>query len=159
MKGEYPKRKWHQITSILHDAITDNCGLLFQEYILNDFNMFLLYEKWISAENSLNKKRFADIRLFKRYAFEIEGICAFLKKKPHQINVLEYGMGWGFWSNLVKAFNFNVAGFEVSKIRIDFARRNGLRIIDDVSREESDGYDYIYADQVFEHRAGQKIIC
>lgn len=33
-----------------------NCYLLYQEHILNDRNMNLLYEEWISPEESLRKK-------------------------------------------------------------------------------------------------------
>lgn len=148
-EGRIPKEKVE--SSYFNIARCNNCELLFQEYILNKSNMLLLYEKWISAESSLNKKRFAGISLFKQYAFEIEGICRFIKKKPHEINVLEYGMGWGFWLNLAKTFNFNVTGVEISKIRIDFARRGGLRVIEDISREKSGSYDFIYSNQVFEH--------
>ncbi len=113
--------------------------------------MFLLYEKWISPEDSLNKKKLSDIALFANYAFEIQRICKILNKKPHEINVLEFGMGWGFWSNLAKAFNFNVTGVELSKIRIDYAKNSGLRIIDDIAQEKEESYDYIYSNQVFEH--------
>jgi len=40
----------------------NDCDLLFGEYILTDSNMFLLYEKWISAEKSLDKKKLAKVR-------------------------------------------------------------------------------------------------
>ncbi len=46
-------------------ARCNSCALLFQEYILNDANMYLLYEEWISADDSLNKKQHAEISLFK----------------------------------------------------------------------------------------------
>ncbi len=132
-------------------ASCNDCDLLFQEYILNNSNMALLYEEWISAEDSLDKKRYANMSLFKNYAFEIESICRLLNKSPHEIDVLEYGMGWGFWSILAKAYNFNVTGVEVSKSRAEFAQRSGLRVIQDVSRERSDSVDYVYSNQVFEH--------
>lgn len=132
-------------------ARCNDCDLLFQEYILTDSNMFLLYEKWISAEKSLDKKKLAGISLYQNYALEIEGICKFLNKKPYEINVLEYGMGWGFWSNLAKAYNYNVTGVEISKNRVEFARKNGLRVIEEISQEKSHSYGYIHSNQVFEH--------
>ena len=118
---------------------------------LSDYNMFLFYEKWISAEISLNKKRSADVSLFMNYAFEIASIPKMLNKKPHEINILEFGMGWGFWANVAKAFNFNVAGSELSEERIKFAENNGLKVIQDISKEQDESYDYVYANQVFEH--------
>lgn len=132
-------------------ARCNNCGLLFQEYVLNDSNMYLLYEEWISPEKSRDKKLFADISLYKQCAIEVESICAFIHKKPHEINVLEYGMGWGHWSNMVKAYNYNVTGAEISKRRQAFAQKTNLRVIAETEQEESGTYDYIYSNQVFEH--------
>jgi SAM-dependent methyltransferase len=130
-----------------------SCGLVYQENILNDCNMNLLYEEWISPEESLQKKKSADIKLFTRYAREIENISLALGKKPSDTNVLEYGSGWGYWSNLAQAFGFEVTGVELSKTRQDFCRKKGLRIIEDISRENIESYDYIYSNQVFEHLA------
>lgn len=128
-----------------------SCGLVYQEYILNDRNMNLLYEEWISPEESLQKKKSADIRLFTRYAREIENISLALGKKPSETNVLEYGSGWGYWSNLAQAFGFDITGVELSKTRQEFARKNGLRILEDTLQANNDSYDYIYSNQVFEH--------
>jgi len=58
-------------------ARCNDCDLLFQEYILTDSNMFLLYEKWISAEKSLEKKKLAGISLYQNYALEIVLLCHF----------------------------------------------------------------------------------
>jgi len=113
--------------------------------------MYLLYEEWISPEKSRHKKLFADISLYKQYAVEVESISAFIHKKPHEINVLEYGMGWGHWSNMAKAYNYNVTGVEISKRRQAFAQKTNLRVIGETVREESGTYDYIYSNQVFEH--------
>lgn len=51
--GRIPKEKMDSDYCIVK---CNKCGLLFQKHILNESNMFLLYEKWISAEDSLNKK-------------------------------------------------------------------------------------------------------
>jgi SAM-dependent methyltransferase len=148
-EGRIPKKK--VASDYYNVARCNDCDLLFQEYTLTDSNMFLLYEKWISAEKSLDKKKFAGISLYKNYALEIEGICKFLNKKPYEISVLEYGMGWGFWSNLAKAYKYNVTGVEISKTRVAFAIKNGLRVIEEVSQEKSHSFGYIYSNQVFEH--------
>ncbi len=129
----------------------DICSLLFQKHILNDENMFLLYEKWISKDESLNKKKFADIFLFINYALEVSAIASMLKRKPQDIKVLEFGMGWGFWANIARAFNFQVTGAEISEERIRYAESNGLKVTRDIDDEEAESYDYIYANQVFEH--------
>ena len=132
------------------------CQLIFQEFILSPSNMYLLYEEWISAEKSLKKKKFADIDLFVRYAFEVENICRILKKKPNEINVLDYGMGWGYWSAMAKAFGLRVVGVEISKRRIDFATKNGLKFVQDISQEPNESFNYIHINMVFEHLANPK---
>jgi 2-polyprenyl-3-methyl-5-hydroxy-6-metoxy-1,4-benzoquinol methylase len=60
-------------------------------------------------------------------------------------------MGWGFWSNLAKAYNYNVTGVEISTTRVEFAQQSGLRVIEEISQEKSNSFDYIYSNQVFEH--------
>ncbi len=148
-QGRIPKEKVG--SDLFSIAKCNNCELLFQEYILNDANMFLLYEEWISSEQSLNKKKYSDLSLFQTYSFEIESIGKFFQKKPSDINILEYGMGWGFWLNLAKAYNFNVTGVEISTSRVKYAQQKGLKIIEDISQVESNSIDYIYSNQVFEH--------
>ncbi len=127
------------------------CTLLFQKHILNDDNMFLLYEKWISAKESLNKKLTADISFFSKQAHELKLVSKMLNKKPHEINILEFGMGWGFWLNQAKSFNYKVTGVELSEKRIAHAKNNGINIINNISSEKNETYDYIYSNQVFEH--------
>ncbi len=93
----------------------------------------------------------AEISLFKEYILELENACQILNAQPHEIKVLEFGMGWGFWSSLAKACNFNITGVELSRNRIEFAQKNGVRVIEDISQLADEKFDYIYSNQVFEH--------
>ena len=63
-EGRIPKKRVESDSFSV--ASCNDCDLLFQEYILNNSNMALLYEEWISAEDSLDKKRYANMSLFKR---------------------------------------------------------------------------------------------
>lgn len=128
-----------------------NCSLIYQEFILSDNYMYDLYENWISPQISLEKKHLADIHLFREYAFEVINICNLLKKRPSEIKVLEFGMGWGFWLNVAKAFGLNVCGVELSQSRIEHARNNCLKVVEDISQLPNNSYDYIYSNQTFEH--------
>jgi len=40
---------------------------------------------------------------------------------------------------------------ELSRDRIEFAQRNGVRVIEDISQRVDEKFDYIYSNQVFEH--------
>ena len=42
----------------------------------------------------------------------IKGI---FKNNLKNISILEFGSGWGFWSNYLKKNSFNISAFEVSK--------------------------------------------
>jgi len=127
------------------------CTSLYQKYILNDEQMFNLYENWISKKKSLEKKSKAEISTFTRYANELQKVCKYLNKKPNNINILEYGMGWGYWSRMAKALNFNVKGFEISKSRIEHAKKNQIEIINNLEELNKNKFDFIYSFAVFEH--------
>ena len=127
------------------------CGFIWQAQILNDTLMEKLYSFWVVPERSLEKKRCADISLYSNYANEVKVIASLLGKKPFEINVLDFGMGWGYWCFMAKAFGYNVTAFEMSKERSEFARRNGINVLDKFSETSLQQFDFINAEQVFEH--------
>lgn len=127
------------------------CDFIWQAYVLNEKLMEKLYNVWISPEYSLKKKKCADISFFSRYASEVQAIAFLLSKNPFEIDVLDFGMGWGYWCLMAKAFGYNVSGFEISKERIEFARKNGIDVIDDFSKITTRKFDFINTEQVFEH--------
>ncbi len=126
------------------------CGLFRQAYTLNDSLSFQLYEKWIDSKDSLNKKLYGDAQLYRTYAEEMSVIISLTEKMPHEINVLDFGMGWGFWCRMAQAFNINVTGFELSKKRLRYAEKMGIKTISSLSGSK-ERYDFINAHQVFEH--------
>ncbi len=128
-----------------------NCGFVWQGYVLNEEKMGDLYSVWISAEHSLNKKRYADIGWFDKYAREGRTIFDLVKKQPHQTRVLDFGMGWGYWCRMAQAFGYKVKGFEVSPPRVAYARQMGIDVIDSYSDISKHKFDFINSEQVFEH--------
>jgi len=128
-----------------------DCGFLWQSHILNDEMMLKLYEEWISPEQSLAKKAKAPVSLYSRYADQIRNIGFFFSGGPHEIQVLDFGMGWGIWCLMAKAFGYKVYGFEISKDRVVYARSNTIEVIDSMKALRERRFDFINADQVFEH--------
>ena len=126
-----------------------SCHFIYQSQVLNDEGMAALYGEWVDSETSLKKKQSAKAKLFKQYAGQIEMIGRLFKQKPHAINVLEFGMGWGYWSRMAKAFGYQVSGLELSPERVTHAQSMGLTVIEDIPSHEK--YHFIYANQVFEH--------
>ncbi len=127
------------------------CGLLFQREILSPPGMEMLYEHWISAGQSLDKKRYADLGLFLEYARQVAAIPRLCGRPPHEIRVLEYGAGWGHWLRMADAFGFDATGIELSRVRVQFARGKGLKIIEDLETQEDETFHYVYSNQTFEH--------
>ena len=126
------------------------CGFLWQTYILNDWWMEVLYDQWILASGSLTKKRQSDLNDYMRYAREAYVIGRMIGKQPHLIRVLDYGMGWGYWCLMAKAFGYEAYGVELSQARIDFAKENGIQTVD-LSTLNGPQFDFINSEQSFEH--------
>jgi 2-polyprenyl-3-methyl-5-hydroxy-6-metoxy-1,4-benzoquinol methylase len=132
------------------------CGFIWQVYILDDELMEKFYNSWISLDNSFNKKRHAEASLYSGYARQMQAIADLLSEKPSEKKLLDYGMGWGYWCFMAKAFGYNVYGFELSKERVDFARKNGIDVIDSLPEIGTNNWDYINTEQVFEHLPNPK---
>ncbi len=127
-----------------------SCGFLFQVNTLNDEGMSALYGKWVDNEKSLHKKQQANARLFRQYAGQLENISQLFRQPSHQLKILEYGMGWGYWSRMASAFGYQVSGLEVSPERVEHARSLGVNTIQSLP-DGGSNFDFIYANQVFEH--------
>ena len=127
------------------------CALLWQGWILDEAGMRVLYEDWISAEDSLAKKRDAELPLFAGYAREMEAIAALVGRKQAEVSVLDFGMGWGYWCRMAQAFGFHVSGYEVSRRRVEHARQMGVDAINDWSALSRHDFDFINCEQVIEH--------
>jgi 2-polyprenyl-3-methyl-5-hydroxy-6-metoxy-1,4-benzoquinol methylase len=96
---------------------------------LDEAGMQALYLNWIDQAQSLQKKQTANSRLYSQYAGQVHTLSRMIDKRPDQIRVLDFGMGWGYWSRMAQAHGLN---------------------IDDLAIVEDD-FDFIYANQVFEH--------
>ncbi len=127
------------------------CGLIFQRDIPGDVLMERLYERWIDVAASREKsERGHDIRYFSRMADEIEMIVTYFGRRPSDVSMLDFGMGWGNWSRMALAHGCGVAGMETSPARKQYVESKGIRCI---SYEEiaSERFDFIHTEQVFEH--------
>jgi SAM-dependent methyltransferase len=128
------------------------CGLLFQAEIPNEKLMGLLYEDWIDPAKSLEKKTGMGLADLATYANEVMIAVEVLQKSPHPLDVLDFGSGWGKWCQMAKAFNCNVYGFEISKVRVEYSVRNGINAISEQELRQHQ-FDFINCEQVLEHVA------
>ena len=127
-----------------------NCDFIYQDPILNREGMQALYQDWIDHAQSLHKKETAKSKVYRQYAGQVHTLSRLFDKQPGQVRVLDFGMGWGYWSRMAQAHGFDVVGFEMSAERSEYARQMGVSVVDDLAAVE-DGFDCVYANQVFEH--------
>ncbi len=126
-----------------------NCSLLFQKYICDDKLSNQLYESIIDKNKSFEKKKRLNFKNFDNFIRELKIIKKIVKKPNHQINLLEFGCGWGFWSKLAQNLNFNINTVEISESRIKYLNENNIKNTKKIKKGVK--YDLIYSDQVFEH--------
>jgi 2-polyprenyl-3-methyl-5-hydroxy-6-metoxy-1,4-benzoquinol methylase len=131
-------------------VLCQHCDFIYQDSILDDKGLQTLYEDWIDHQQSLHKKQTAGTKLYRQYAGQLQTLASLLQQRPDQPRILDYGMGWGYWSRMAQAHGFDVVGLELSQQRRDYARQMGVTVIDALPAEPA-GFDCVYANQVFEH--------
>ena len=126
------------------------CDFIFHSQVLNVEGMTALYSDWVDQQASLEKKQQARSKLYRQYSNQIEALGRLLPQPPARVKILEYGMGWGFWSRMARAHGYDVTGFELSEQRCRFAATQGIDTIAELPEEKA-VFDCVYANQVFEH--------
>ncbi len=129
-----------------------DCRLVFQDPVLDESGMGRLYDRWVDQARSLEKKRHAKASRYRQYAGQIMTLMRIFPARPDSIRVLDFGMGWGYWARMAAAHGLDVCGFELSPARRAHAEAMGVRVIDRLP-QAGDCFDFIYANQVFEHLA------
>ena len=127
------------------------CGLVYQEEIPGDELMVILYEQWIDPQTVFDLDE-ADhgLEFYGYYAREVMQLVAYFKKSPGQLRFFDFGMGWGKWARMAKAFGCDSYGAEISERRIEHARAHRIEVIgwDEIPEHQ---FDFINTEQVFEH--------
>lgn len=128
------------------------CGLIYQAEVPGDIVMHKLYTEWLNPEII---KRNAGQRQIKQglfMAMEIARAIQYTRKVPAQVKFLDFGMGWGNWCLVAKAFGCDVYGLELGEDNLNHARTLGIKEVslNDLTRYR---FDVINAEQVFEHLA------
>ncbi|MGO8698225.1 MAG: class I SAM-dependent methyltransferase [Limisphaerales bacterium] len=127
------------------------CGLIFQRDVPNKTLMERLYEHWIDPAKvfSMGQKEH-DLGYYSYFAQEIMYIISYFRTKPACLSFLDFGMGWGSWALMAKAFGCDAYGTELSLERMKCAKSNGVKVImwDEIPQYR---FDFINTEQVFEH--------
>jgi 2-polyprenyl-3-methyl-5-hydroxy-6-metoxy-1,4-benzoquinol methylase len=127
-----------------------SCTLVFQQVILNDFGMQVLYERWINPAITYEESKKHDLQYYLNLIEEIKQAIDFFGKKPYELNIMDFGMGWSEWCKAGSALGCNVTGAELSEARIQNALKHNIRVVN-INDSLENEFDLINTEQVFEH--------
>lgn len=130
------------------------CTLIFQRYVLTDEYTSRLYDDWLideDAESELSKEKLPP-RQLAYFANEVLTIGRLLKRPHHEVKVLDFGLGRGWWCRMAQAFGFDAYGTDLATRLVEEARSKGINAIG-VQDMRVLRFDFINTEQVFEHLA------
>tara|TARA_B100001057_G_scaffold489363_1_gene575462 strand:- start:2332 stop:3228 length:897 start_codon:yes stop_codon:yes gene_type:complete len=128
----------------------DSCEFIWQKNFLNKNFITELYDKLIPPIKSKKKSEKTSRILKKTYNYEIDLYKNIIGKE--NIQILDYGSGWGFW---ILSLNYNlknIFALENSKTRINHLRKKKINIIKlNTLNKRNKKFDFIRLEQVLEH--------
>jgi hypothetical protein len=109
-----------------------------------------IYDEWIPPSEKDRLRRERDLDDYCYLAEQIQFLVRDLALQPHDIRVLDFGMGWAEWASMARAFGCQVAGAELSSHRARHAQSLGIEVVDwdEIAKRK---FHFINAEQVFEH--------
>lgn len=135
------------------------CTLIYQRFVLAEEGLSDLYERAIDPQASLAKRTTADESYARGLWIDSGYVMRFFSnRKPEQLDVLDFGMGWGHWCIGAKRHGYNVFGAELSDVRKDYALQNGVQLCTPLEKDDDQLFDFINTDQVVEHLMDPLII-
>lgn len=131
----------------------ENCGLIFQRNIPNAGLMLKLYEEYIDPvikEKEIDESGRYNAGYFNLLASEVQFLQSLGSKKPSEIRIFDYGMGWGMFCRMAIAHGMNASGSELSLSRKRYVQNQGIKVMD-INDAEDEYFDIINFSDVLEH--------
>jgi len=127
------------------------CRTMWQGEVGNEPLLAALYGEWVKSpppeEDPLYRYDVANPER-SRDGHEIIVASAFLGKRPEEMTVLDYGMGWASWARIARSLGCRSYGFDLAEERREHARSHGIET--DI---EGVAFDLINTEQLIEHVA------
>ncbi|HWG75625.1 MAG TPA: methyltransferase domain-containing protein [Steroidobacteraceae bacterium] len=126
------------------------CDLAYQKAVPASQLLDEIYNVWIPATE---RQRLAEARTVDEpsyWANEVHFIIEHLRRRPMDVRVLDFGMGWAEWAGMARAYGCEVYGTELSSERRNYARSIGIQTLDleEIGKQR---FHFINTEQVFEH--------
>jgi 2-polyprenyl-3-methyl-5-hydroxy-6-metoxy-1,4-benzoquinol methylase len=129
------------------------CGMIYQKNILDELSTRSLYTAWLDPqkEHQHDKNRDIDFPIF--YMQELLSIAAYMKKKPRELTVLDFGAGWGGYQDMARACGCSVHGYDLSSAKTAAGEHQCYITYSNEDEIPENTFDIINVEQVFEHLA------
>lgn len=129
------------------------CDLLFQTWMLVDDDAQLIYTVDRPDDNPAPISK-QPLHALAHNTEEVLVLRQVLKDRVPR--VLDYGCGWGRFASMALAFGCEVFGYEINRGCAEFCASRGIRMLthEQIASLE---FDFINADQVFEHLADPRV--
>ncbi len=128
------------------------CTLIYQRNVLTDDYSKLLYGKWLlegDAEPELSKATLSPSE-HALYANELLMVGRLFGRSHHQVRLLDYGLGRGWWCRMATALGFDAMGTDLAPELVADARARGIAALE-VEQLAAERFDFINTEQVLEH--------
>src|SRR5688500_2909354 len=126
-----------------------DCGLYFQRDVPDDDFSAEIYGNWLGKNDPLAPhKPPMPMEYYSSMAAEVMQIVAFLQKRTgtnRRLRFLDFGQGWGYWSQMARSFGVDVYGIESSPEKTAYTKSVGLNIVE-ISDLEDCQFDFINAE-------------
>lgn len=127
-----------------------SCGLAYQRAVPDDWLLGEVYDKWIPPVERMRLRQSYNLDDYRYWAEQVEFLIQYLRKPPHAVKVLDFGLGWAEWACMAQAYGCEVYGSELSAERAKNAQLLGIPILslDELSEHR---FNFINTEQVLEH--------
>lgn len=127
-----------------------DCDFIWQENTPKENFLKKIYDNIIDPTDSLRKSKKINSSQIKFFQNEIFYFQNLLKKK--NLNVLDFGAGWGNWLISIQKYCSNVYATELSLVRKKYLINNNIKVINLNKKKNYINYfDIVRLEQVLEH--------
>lgn len=128
----------------------NSCSFIWQAEILDDHYLSVLYSQWVDDDASARKYARRSFSELARLVHEISALQYLVERSDKKLRALDFGAGWGRWCHIANAMGVEAWAAELSNARVTHMKSLGIPICADIFTE-AQVFDYINAEQVFEH--------
>jgi len=131
---------------VLEDC--SGCGLVWQRFAPGDDLLARIYGAWTAGSGGLGRH---DTVAYQRATVEeILLVLELVGRRPSEVSVLDFGMGWGRWPRIAASFGCQASGVELDATAAESARAHGVTVLE-LEQLPSSAFDFVNSEQVFEH--------